>query len=256
MNEATNHAGHRERLRRRIENEGVNGLKQHELLEFLLYFVLPRQDVNALAHELLEHFHDIDAVLQADRAQLSKVKGIGPSVAEWLMLLGEAVKSYERLQPESRADLKNYRLAFRYAAALRQKVVPPQTWQLCLDMNNRLVYQRCITPSRAWGEAVILRDALADVFAVHASSVILLQFVGNMHADYEDYDLRRIDDYAYTLHAAGSQLLDMIILGEGGLVSLRQEGKIPDYSSSPLLQTLREDYLRAGSHDFQIQENP
>ena len=255
MNEQqSNHSGRRERLRLRIENEGVMALKQHELLEFLLYYILPRQDVNLLAHDLLDYFGDIDNVLQADRVQLSRVKGVGASVAEWLMLLGEAVKDYERQDTLNRPDLKNYALTFRHAAALQRDIVPPQTWQLCLDMNHRLIYQRCITPSRAWGEAIVLRDALADVFAVHATSVILVQFVGNMHADYGDYDLRRIDDYAFTLHAAGSQLLDMIIIGEGGLISMRQEGRIPSHPASHYVQALREDYLRPMADDSEIQE--
>jgi len=255
MNEQqTNHSGRRERLRLRIEAEGVMGLKQHELLEFLLYYILPRQDVNQLAHDLLEYFGDIDNVLQADCAQLSRVRGVGASVAEWLMLLGEAVKEYERQDTLSRTDLKNYARTFRHAAALQRGIVPPQTWQLCLDMNHRLAYQRCITPSRAWGEPIVLRDALADVFAVHATSVILIQFVGNMHTDYDEYDLRCIDSYAFTLHAAGSQLLDMIIIGEGGLVSLRQEGRIPSYPASPFAQALREDYLQALPEDPAIQE--
>ena len=255
MNEQQiNHSGRRERLRLRIENEGVVGLKQHEVLEFLLYYIFPRQDVNQLAHDLLDYFGDIDNVLQADRVQLSRVRGVGASVAEWLMLLGEAMKDYERQDTLSRPDMRNYARTFRHAAALQHEILPPQTWQFCLDMNHRLIYQRCLTPSRAWGEAIVLRDGLADVFAVHATSVILVQFVGNMHADYSDYDLRHIDSYAFTLHAAGSQLLDMIIIGEGGLISMRQEGRIPSYSVSPYARALREDYLRPLPEDSVTQE--
>ena len=50
------HDGRRERLRYRIMERGTDELKPHEVLEFLLYYAVPRQDVNDLAHALLEYF--------------------------------------------------------------------------------------------------------------------------------------------------------------------------------------------------------
>ena len=42
------HKGHRERMRKRFITEGAKGFADHELLELLLYYAVPRGDVNPL----------------------------------------------------------------------------------------------------------------------------------------------------------------------------------------------------------------
>lgn len=246
----TNYDGHRDRLRRKIETEGVLGLKPHELIEFLLYYPIPRQDVNPLARQLLAHFGSVQAILSADSVQLSQVEGVGRHTAQWLMLFGEVVKACQNYKGDDRIVLKNYMDFYRYGYKLYRRITPPETWQLCLDHGNHLLYQRCIAPSRTWGEPITLRDALSDVFMTGANNVVLLQFVGNCHAEYGKYDVEHINAYSYTLHAAGCQLLDMILIGDGGLQSMRQEGRIPDYSTAQNLRIIREDYLRVSPEEY------
>ena len=43
------HDGHRERIRKRLKEVGMNGMQEHEVLEFLLFHTRPRGDVNELA---------------------------------------------------------------------------------------------------------------------------------------------------------------------------------------------------------------
>ena len=70
--EIKTHAGHRERLRRRALMDGAEALRPHELLELLLFYAIPRRDVNALAHELDKRFGGVCGVLAADEAALAK----------------------------------------------------------------------------------------------------------------------------------------------------------------------------------------
>ena len=53
MNE---HAGHRSRLRENFIQNGIEGMADHQVLELLLTYALPRVDVNPLAHRLLSRF--------------------------------------------------------------------------------------------------------------------------------------------------------------------------------------------------------
>ena len=50
MEERNIHEHHRQRMRARIAKGGINGLQDHELLEYLLYPFVPRKDTNPLAH--------------------------------------------------------------------------------------------------------------------------------------------------------------------------------------------------------------
>ena len=50
------HKGHRERMRQRFLSEGAEGFADHELLEMLLFYAVPRGDVNPLAHKILAEY--------------------------------------------------------------------------------------------------------------------------------------------------------------------------------------------------------
>lgn len=47
------HDGHREKMRRRFLETGLEGFADHEALELLLYYAIPRRDTNPIAHALM-----------------------------------------------------------------------------------------------------------------------------------------------------------------------------------------------------------
>ena len=69
--------GHRERLRARFLNGGSESLHDYELLELLLTYAIPMQDVKPLAKDLLSHFRSFAGVLDASLNELMRVKGSG-----------------------------------------------------------------------------------------------------------------------------------------------------------------------------------
>ncbi|MGL4568724.1 MAG: RadC family protein, partial [Fusobacteriaceae bacterium] len=57
-------SGHRERLREKYLNSGIDGFHHgYEQLEFLLTFVFRQRDVKPLAKELLKKFQTLEGVL-------------------------------------------------------------------------------------------------------------------------------------------------------------------------------------------------
>lgn len=238
------HSGHRSRLRQRVLSEGFESLEPHEILEFLLYYAVPRQDVNAPAHALVRRFGGVQGALSAEVGRLSAVEGVGRRTAEYLALVGEAAAACAQLRPEDRPWLGRYLDVFRFAQREAQTAAAPRCVQLCLDMESRLLCRRPLCPSLSWGEPETMRAALADVLGMKAQSAILLLFVGARHAEPQPYDLDRARGYACALRAAGSSLLDVVLVGEAGMYSLRRAGQIPDFSASEVQRMVCEDYLR------------
>ena len=81
------HYGHRERMIERAFNN-IDSLAEHELLEVLLYSVMPRVDTNPLAHRLIRAFGDLEGVFRATTAELITVEGVGKRIATEICLLG------------------------------------------------------------------------------------------------------------------------------------------------------------------------
>ena len=91
------HDGHRERMRKKFL-AGVR-FADHEMLEMLLTFSIPRKNTNEIAHRLLTAFGSVDGVLSADYEQLLMVRGIGPQSAFQIKLVG-ALRGVERSEDE------------------------------------------------------------------------------------------------------------------------------------------------------------
>lgn len=75
------HAQHRERLRNRYLNSDQQGFADHELLELLLFYSIPRRNTNDIAHELLNKFGSLEKVMSARVEELIQVDGIGMNSA-------------------------------------------------------------------------------------------------------------------------------------------------------------------------------
>lgn len=87
MSEKANvHKDHRSRLKRRYESEGMGAFEDHNVLELLLFYAIPRKDTNPIAHRLLERFGSLHGVFEASEKELCEVDGIGPAAASFLAM--------------------------------------------------------------------------------------------------------------------------------------------------------------------------
>ena len=230
-------------MRQRVQNRGFEGLEPHEIIEFLLFYAIPRQDVNELAHRLIDRFGSVQGVLRAELPALESVPGVGAKTARWLALVGEAAAASEGLSAEDRPRLVNCRDAFHLAAQEERQMPAPCCVQLCLDVNSRLVYRRTICNSLSWGEPQTLREALGDMLASRAHSAILLVCAGEQSLGIQQYDAKHAVRYAYTLRATQCQLLDVILVGAGQLSSLNRDHLIPECDETEFTRAVREEYL-------------
>lgn len=81
------HAGHRQRLRERFMRAGAKGFADHELLELLLTYSIPRRDVKSLAKSLINRFGSLGRVLDASPELLASHPGIKEQSAVLLKLV-------------------------------------------------------------------------------------------------------------------------------------------------------------------------
>lgn len=91
------HAEHRKRVRKEFLANGFSdATPPHKILEFLLFFAIPRKDTNETAHALLNRFGSIAAVLEATPEELMRVDGIGESAAALIKLFLPVFREYNK----------------------------------------------------------------------------------------------------------------------------------------------------------------
>ena len=81
------HKDHRIRLKNRFIETNGNGFADHELIELLLFYGIPRKNTNVIAHELCERFGSIDKMAEASVDELKLIKGIGDNSAVLIKLV-------------------------------------------------------------------------------------------------------------------------------------------------------------------------
>lgn len=87
MSKTNLHEGHRERMRIRFSRNGFENYRPHEVLEQVLFLVIPRANTNETAHLLVNRFGSLSGVLNASVNELMEVHGIGRKAAEFIASL-------------------------------------------------------------------------------------------------------------------------------------------------------------------------
>lgn len=88
LNEDGIHKGHRGRMQRKFILHTGRTFDDYELLEMLLYAVIPYKDTNPIAKNLLTAFGGLDGVLNAKKDELTEICGIGESAANLILAAG------------------------------------------------------------------------------------------------------------------------------------------------------------------------
>ena len=93
------HKGHRDRLKEKFlkaieQGNAEDVLLDHEFLELLLFFSIPRCDTNEIAHKLINEFGSIGTIFDAEINSLLEIEGFGPKSALLFKVVTAAAKRY------------------------------------------------------------------------------------------------------------------------------------------------------------------
>jgi len=88
------HKGHRQRLQQRFVESGLDNFTDIQVLEILLFNVIPRADTNPIAHKLLNSFGSLAQTLDAPLSELIKIDGIGDKAAIFIKTLAPLSRRY------------------------------------------------------------------------------------------------------------------------------------------------------------------
>jgi len=88
------HEMHRQRVKKRFLNEGLDGFEPHNILELLLFYSTVQKDTNEIAHNLMNKFGTLSAVFDAPFEELIKIDGIKEHSATLIKLIPEISRKY------------------------------------------------------------------------------------------------------------------------------------------------------------------
>lgn len=167
------HDGHRERVKSRFREAGANAFDDHNLLELLLFYAVPRRDTNELAHELINRFGTYSAVLEASIDELMTVDGIGESAAVLIKLVPEMNKRYMHRNNADDSTISTSSAAGKYFLAKFAYETVEVAYAMFLDSKNRIISCREISRGVVNGTNISVRAIAEQALACKATSVII-----------------------------------------------------------------------------------
>lgn len=218
------HDGHRQRLKDRYLKEGLDHFEQHQVIELLLFYGIPRKDTNDLAHRLIKRFGNVVGVLEAPREELEKVDGMGPACSAFFKTLYD-LNRYCQVHCVDRPMILNTiercgMIVVPYFEGRRNEVV----YLLCLDAKCKMLCCKEVGEGSVNSAAVPIRRVVEMALAAGATSVVLAHNHPSGVAVPSAEDAWTTRKLARALDAVEIQLVDHLIVADGDYVSLAQSG--------------------------------
>lgn len=225
MSKMSIHDGHRDRLKARFRSEGLDHFTDVQVLEMLLFYCIPRQDTNALAHRLIDQLGSLSQVLETSPEELKKIRGIGENAATFLNLI-PAVFRYYGVERSKRMDqpLRDINDCGEYLKQRFRGHSNETVYLLCLDAKCKPLCCPKIGEGSVNSASVPVRRVVEAALGANATAVVL----GHNHPSglalpsHEDVmTTRRV---AAALDAVEVRLVDHIVVADNDFTSMLQSG--------------------------------
>lgn len=221
---AQHHLGHRERLRARFRDGGPRAVADYELLELLLFRVIPRRDVKPLAKALIARFGSFAEVITAEPSRLREVKGVTEAVALDLKIVQAAALKLSAGSITDRPVISSWSALLDYCRAAMSYDRIEQFRVLFLDRKNRLIADEVMQRGTIDHTPVFPREVLRRALELSAASLILLHNhpSGDPTPSRADIEMtRQIVEAARQLNIA---VHDHLVIGQGEPASFKALG--------------------------------
>ncbi len=165
--------GHRRRLRERFERSGFDGFHDHEVIELLLSYAIPRRDVKPAAKKLLERFGSMAGVFDAPLQSLRSVDGVGEHAARLISTIPRLLDVYQQSRWKRDQTFNSTDGAVTYLNARLANERREVFCILALTSRNDLIAMEEIQRGTVNRTAVFPRQVVEAALKHRATAVIL-----------------------------------------------------------------------------------
>lgn len=218
------HKNHRSRMRKKFREHGFDGFAEHEILEMLLYYSIPRMNTNPLAHKILDRYKTLANVFDATPEELMQEIGVSEVTATLLSMVPKLSQVYETSKWCREDCLQDTDAIGQYAVSLFKDKQNEEFALICLDANRCVhwsgtIIKGTIDRTEAYPRTVVNEalnhKATKVVFAHNHPSGTLAPSIADKEAT---------DVLVRVLKGIGIEVLDHIIVSGNRYFSMKEMG--------------------------------
>lgn len=216
--------GHRDRLRARFADCGVDALADYELLELYLFNSIPRRDVKPIAKDLIAKFGSFAEVVTASVDRLSEVKGISAKTANDLKLIQAAATKLGQEAVMNRPILSSWTALLDYCRSAMQFEGKEQFRVLFLDRKNRLIADEVLGRGTVDRAPVYPREVIKRALELNSTAIILAHNHPSGDPTPSQSDLVMTENIVTAAKSIGLSVHDHLIIGRDNIASFKTLG--------------------------------
>lgn len=167
------HDGHRQRLRAKFLS-APETLEDHELLELMLFYAIPRSNTNEIAHKLLSRFGSIKGIVNAGLPALKEIKGVGENAALFLRVISDYTARYERSKVELSTPFTSHEALGAYMRSLFVGTDNEEAYLIMFDSSMRLLLCEKVSEGYSAGSVISTRTVASIALASNAPTAALV----------------------------------------------------------------------------------
>lgn len=213
------HEGHRERMRNKYVNKGIEVFEQHEILEMLLFYAIPRKNTNDIAHRLLEACGSLSAVFDAPIDILMQ-QGLSYNAAVLLHMIPDLSRAYQSDKFDNEEKIITDENIGKKMVHLFAGKNEECVYAFFLDAKGKEKYSGIISKGDASSAPLFSKDIVSIAARCKAVTVIIAHNHPSGVAFPSKADLEATADIADALDTIGIHLADHIIVADRDYISL------------------------------------
>jgi DNA repair protein RadC len=224
MNDAgTDASGHRARMRKRLFEQGPDGLLDHELVEYLLALAIPRRDTKPLARSLIAEFGGYGGLMAADAEALVRA-GLSEGAAAAIKIAEASALRLLRSRVEQRPVLASWQALIDYLHADMAHRATERVRVLHLNTRNMLIRDELIAEGSIDQAAVHVREVIRRAIDLGSAALILVHNHPSGEAQPSRQDIALTREIVQAGKPLGIAVHDHIVMASGGHASMRAMG--------------------------------
>ena len=218
------HDGHRARKRDQFLRCGAESFAEHELLELLLFYAVPRKDTNPIAHELINRFGSLQGVLSAPLEELMKVPDVGKNAAVLIQLIAPLYRQSLIFAADHEVILDTRERIGDYFRDIFIAHPAEVMYQLCLDAKGRKLDVSKVGEGDVGSVGLNVRRIMENALRTRAVMVVLAHNHPSGVAFPSEEDKVATSMAREALENMGVRLVDHFIVADNDYISMAESG--------------------------------
>lgn len=221
------HENHRNRVRKKYIENGIEAFEPHQVLELLLFYSYRQIDTNEIAHRLLKKFGTLSGVFEADISSLMSIDGVGENTAVFLKLQSDIQRYYikEKHSKGRKTTLTPANIG-KYAQDLFLGLTDEVCYLISLNADCELISSDIISKGTVNSISVYSREVVKKALETKAAYVIIAHNHPNGLLIPSDSDIKTTEMLKNALDFVNVTLLDHVIVARNNHISLLNDYNI------------------------------